>query len=128
MNRNNPKDSILIKYQGYDKKFNAAVNGAKVYALQEVPNKFELYQNYPNPFNPVTTIEFDVPAKVKVSIKVYNILGQEVATLVNKVLDAGAYKTKFSAYNYNSTLASGVYFYRIVAGKYISTKKMVILK
>ena len=128
LNRNNPKDSILIKYLGYDKKFNAAVNGAKVYTLQEVPNKFALYQNYPNPFNPVTTIEFDVPAKVKVLLKVYNILGQEVATLVNKVLDAGAYKTKFSSYNQNSTLASGVYFYRIVAGKYISTKKMVILK
>ncbi len=126
--RNNPKDSLLIVYKGYDKHFNASVSGAKVYSLVEVPNKFMLYQNYPNPFNPSTTIEFDVASKSKVSLKIYNILGQEVATLINnKILEPGRYKTKFNALS-KMTLASGVYFYRLVAGKFISTKKMVILK
>ncbi len=127
LDRDNNEDSLLIVYKGYDKHFNQAVSGAKVYTLQEVPNKFMLYQNYPNPYNPTTTIEFDVASKSKVSLKVYNILGQEVATIINKVMEPGSYKTKFNAFS-TKTLASGVYFYRIVAGKYVSTKKMLLLK
>ncbi len=127
LDRDNNKDSLLIVYKGYDKHFNQSVAGAKVYTLQEVPNRFMLYQNYPNPFNPTTTIEFDVASKSRVSLKIYNILGQEVATLINKVLEPGSYKTKFNAVG-TQTLASGVYFYRISAGKYVSTKKMLLLK
>ncbi len=88
------------------------------------PIKFELYQNYPNPFNPTTTIQFDIPKASFVTLKVYNILGREVATLVNEKREAGRYEAKFKA----STLSSGVYFYRLQAGDYVSTKKFVLIK
>jgi len=83
-----------------------------------------LYQNYPNPFNPSTTINFDVPKESKVVLKVYNILGQEVATLVNEKMVAGSYSYQFSEGN----LSSGMYIYRLQAGDYTLTKKMTLLK
>ena len=84
-----------------------------------------LYQNYPNPFNPKTTIEYEVPEKSFVTIKIYDILGREVQTLVNNEEKVRwRYKVTFDA----STLASGVYFYRIQAGSFVETKKMVVLK
>ncbi len=88
------------------------------------PVKFSLAQNYPNPFNPVTTIGFSLPAKEGVTIKVFDILGREVTTLVNKELNAGYHEVKFNA----SNLASGIYIYRIQAGKFSSAKKLVLLK
>jgi len=85
---------------------------------------FFLYQNYPNPFNPTTNIEFSIPKSEFVTLKIYNILGEEVATLVSGRLTAGQYK-----YDWNtSSLASGVYLYRIQAGDYVETKKMVLMK
>ncbi len=79
-----------------------------------IPDVFTLNQNFPNPFNPTTEIDFYVPLQSVVTLKVYNILGQEVASLVNReVLDAGSYQYQLSATNAN--LASGVYFYRMVA-------------
>jgi hypothetical protein len=89
-----------------------------------LPTEFKLFQNYPNPFNPTTTIQFDIPKASFVTLKVYNILGQEVATLVNEKREAGRYEAKFKA----STLSSGVYFYRLQAGDYASTKKFVLIK
>ena len=121
-------DSLTVSYIGYDKQFKPAFNKNVVYTLQEVPNKFTLYQNYPNPFNPQTTILYDVPVKSKVTLKVYDILGREIATLVNKVQKPGSYKVTFGVNNLGKTLSSGVYFYRIVAGKFVKTKKMIILK
>ncbi len=121
-------DSLTVTYTAYDKRFEKAFEKSVVYTLHELPNTYKLYQNYPNPFNPVTTILYDVPVKSKVTLKVYDILGREVATLVNKVQKAGSYKATFSAHLNGKTLASGVYFYRIIAGKYVDTKKMVILK
>ena len=88
------------------------------------PLKFGLRQNYPNPFNPSTTIEFTLPQNNFVTLKVYNVLGKEVAQLLNKNISAGVHQVQFDA----SSLTSGIYFYRISAGQYVSVKKMILLK
>lgn len=85
---------------------------------------FELQQNYPNPFNPTTTIKYSIPQKSNVSLKVYDILGNEVASLVNEEKSAGKYEVTWYAAN----LQSGVYFYRLLAGSFIDTKKMILIK
>ena len=90
------------------------------------PGKYNLSQNYPNPFNPTTTINYVVPKRSLVIIKVYNILGKEVATLVNEEKPAGHYSIKLSADKYK--LSSGVYFYRMQAGNFVVTKKLVLMK
>jgi hypothetical protein len=90
----------------------------------DYPKQFVLQQNYPNPFNPVTTIKYAVPTEAPVLIKIYDISGSEVETLVNKVQQPGTYELKFDA----SKLASGVYIYRMTAGSFSSVKKMSILK
>jgi parallel beta-helix repeat protein len=90
----------------------------------EIPREFMLYQNYPNPFNPYTTIKYSLPTNEKVTIKIYDILGRLVTTLVNEFKKAGYYDVKFDGTNY----ASGVYFYRIDAGKYVDSKKMILVK
>jgi len=92
--------------------------------LPGVATTFKLEQNYPNPFNPSTKIEFSIPAQSQVELKVFNILGQEVSTLVNESLKAGNHVVTFDA----SRLATGVYLYRIKAGSFVSTKKMLLLK
>ena len=89
-----------------------------------LPDKFELSQNYPNPFNPTTLIKYSLPKAGNVSLKVYNVLGKEVATLVNGYQTAGNYKVEFNARG----LASGLYFYRLTAGDFVSVKKMMLLK
>jgi len=89
-----------------------------------IPRVFSLSQNYPNPFNPMTTIEFGLPKEVKVSLKVYDALGSEVETIVNEKMEPGYYKYQWNA----SSLASGVYFYRLTAGNFVSTKKLLLLK
>jgi S-formylglutathione hydrolase FrmB len=83
-----------------------------------------LYQNYPNPFNPSTTIEFDLSKTSKVTLKVFNILGEEVATLVAERLSSGTYSYEWDA----SSLASGVYLYRLQAGEYVETRKKVLMR
>jgi len=89
-----------------------------------LPTAFKLEQNYPNPFNPSTKIKFAVPEKSNVLIKVYDILGSEVVTLVNQEMDTGWYENDFNA----AGLSSGVYLFRMEAGKFISTKKMIYLR
>jgi hypothetical protein len=89
-----------------------------------VPSVYSLSQNYPNPFNPTTNIRFAVPEAGLVTMKVYNLLGQEVATLLNEYKNAGTYNVDFNAVN----LSSGVYFYQINAGNYSDTKKMILMK
>ena len=89
-----------------------------------VPTKYTLSQNYPNPFNPTTNIKYSIPQSGFVTLKVYNMLGQEVATLVNQQQNTGEYNVDFNA----SNLASGVYMYRIQSGNISITKKMMLLK
>jgi hypothetical protein len=89
-----------------------------------LPGTFELYQNYPNPFNPGTIIQYNLPHSSQVSLKVYNLLGQEVRTLVNESKPAGAYTVHFNG----DGIASGVYFYRLRAGSYVQTKKFLLLR
>ena len=83
-----------------------------------------MQQNYPNPFNPSTTISYDLPTDSKVTLKVFDVLGREVATLVNGFVEAGSHQAVFNA----TRLASGVYFYRLQAGAYSATRKLAILK
>jgi Secretion system C-terminal sorting domain len=87
-------------------------------------HSFELSQNYPNPFNPTTQIEYSVPQAGFVTLKVYNTLGQEVASLVNGMIKAGTHEVTFNG----SNLTSGVYYYRIESGSKVSVKKMMLLK
>ncbi|MCW9097642.1 MAG: YCF48-related protein, partial [Ignavibacteriaceae bacterium] len=102
-----------------------------------VPAKYYLYQNYPNPFNPSTKIKYTVPSvtlrqaqsDINVTLKVYDILGKEITTLVNEEKPAGTYEVEFNSHSGEvRNLPSGVYFYRLKAGAYIETKKMVLLK
>jgi hypothetical protein len=88
------------------------------------PKEYSLQQNYPNPFNPSTTIEYTIPKDGYVSLKVFDITGREIASLVDKYQNAGSYIVMWDA----SKFSSGVYFYRIVAGDYIATKRMVLNK
>ncbi len=90
----------------------------------EIPSKFTLEQNYPNPFNPSTIIKYSISKSSMVVLKVYNILGQEVATLVNKEQNSGNYELSFNA----SKLSSGVYIYNLTSGSFSSSKKMLLLK
>ena len=85
-------------------------------------NSFSLEQNYPNPFNPSTLISYQLPTNGFVTIKVYNVIGKEIATLVNEYQQSGNYSKEFNA----NGLTSGVYFYTIKAGSFVQTKQMVI--
>ena len=89
-----------------------------------VINGYELKQNYPNPFNPSTIISYQIPQNSFVTLKVYNILGNEVATLVNEQQTAGKYNFNFKANN----LASGIYIYKLTAGSFTSVRKLTLLK
>jgi hypothetical protein len=91
---------------------------------KNIPKEYRLSQNYPNPFNPSTTIEFDLPKTSEVGLKIFNILGEEVAMLVSDRLSAGSYSYEWDA----SNLASGVYLYRLQAGDYVETRKMVLMR
>jgi hypothetical protein len=88
------------------------------------PVDFYLSQNYPNPFNPNATINFFIPKKAFVSLKIYDVLGTEITSLFNEEKSTGSYEVKFNA----SGLTSGIYFYHLQAGNFIETKKMILLK
>ncbi|MCB9058920.1 MAG: T9SS type A sorting domain-containing protein [Calditrichae bacterium] len=104
--------------------FGAPVVGIEEISNGKTPQTFALKQNYPNPFNPTTKIEFTVPAAQKVTLKVFDITGREVASLVNGNVTAGSYSVEFDA----SNLASGLYVYSIEAGSFKSSKKMLLVK
>ena len=91
-----------------------------------VPDKFSLEQNYPNPFNPSTVISYSLSENSLVTLKVYDVIGNEVATLVNEKQNSGIYNYQFSTVNYQ--LSSGVYFYKIEAGSFSVVKRMILLK
>jgi sialate O-acetylesterase len=103
------------------------IPGATIVEVDEmpvVPSSYSLSNNYPNPFNPATKINYSIPEKTHVSLKVFDILGKQVATLVNKEQSAGYYKIEFDA----SKFASGVYFYKLHAGDFIENRKMILLR
>lgn len=87
-------------------------------------SEFVLYQNFPNPFNPSTSISYQIPNRSSVTLRVFNLLGIEVALLVNETQSAGSYKVEFNARN----LSSGIYFYQLKVGSFIETKKLSLLK
>jgi hypothetical protein len=88
------------------------------------PFNFTLEQNYPNPFNPTTKIQYQLPQNARVTLKIYDILGSEVATLVNEEQEAGYKEVQFNG----SSISSGMYIYRLSIGSFVSTKKMMLLK
>jgi len=92
--------------------------------VTSIANDYSLSQNYPNPFNPSTKIAYSIPTNGLVTLKIYNILGKEVQTLVSEVKSAGSYEVSFNA----ASLSSGVYFYKLESGDFIDTKKMFLLK
>ena len=116
-------DGDLIEGPSY------SLNGVTDVGDEELPSEFELSQNYPNPFNPSTTINYALPSASYVTIKVYNILGQEIKTLVSQEMMAGKHNIVWNGVNdYGQKVASGVYLYRISAGNFIQSKKMLLLK
>lgn len=110
-------DSLFVIYN------TGNISGIREETVQQVPENFSLSQNYPNPFNPSTTIEYSIPQAGLVTIQVYDILGREVATLVNEEKQRGSYSVNFNA----SNLSSGIYFYRLQASSFIETKKMILI-
>jgi photosystem II stability/assembly factor-like uncharacterized protein len=92
--------------------------------INKAIEEYRLYQNYPNPFNPITTIEFDLPQSAKVTLKIFNLLGEEVATLLSSDMLSGHHSERWDARNY----PSGIYYYQIQAGDFQEVKKLVLLK
>ena len=95
----------------------------------DIPEVFALHQNYPNPFNPITTLRYDLPENSYVNVTIYDMLGREIRTLVNSTQDAGFKSVLWNATNdYGKPVSAGVYLYKIQAGEFIQTRKMVLLK
>ena len=115
-NGNGNLDFTTVKYSQVITQTNTLSNG--------LSQPFNLYQNYPNPFNPNTVISYQLPVSSFVKIKVYDVLGNEVATLVNEKQNAGSYSVEFDAGNY----PSGIYYYKLEAGDFSEVKKMILLK
>ncbi len=105
--------------------FNGTYNYSEIITVDNLaPNGFVLEQNYPNPFNPSTRIKYAIAGKQFVSLKVYDVLGNEIAALVNEEKPAGTYEVEFEA----NKLSAGVYYYTIVTDNFVQTKKMILLK
>lgn len=126
---------IYVGGEGSGGKVNAVVNKSGTYAVLynpdhiSVPKEFVLNQNFPNPFNPSTTIRYEVPSETRVTIKVYNLLGQEVKTLLDAVKGSGRYEIQWDGKNKSGKeVASGVYLYRLQADKFVKTRKMLLIK
>lgn len=128
----NRLDAVIL-LKSYDDAAQTFYNNLPVGVKEEVaiPSEYKLDQNYPNPFNPTTTIRYSIPSlgrngisTYKVVLKVYDVLGREVATLVDEEKPAGRYEVEFNG----SKLTSGVYFYRLTAGSFSQTKKLLLIK
>ena len=124
-------DSVTVWVLG-DRKLYRTTSGGITDVNNEVtfyPERFSLFQNYPNPFNPATMISYQIPQTEFVTLKVYDILGREVATLVNEEKPAGGYEVKFDSHSSEGrNLTSGIYFYQLKSGDYTESRKMVLLK
>jgi hypothetical protein len=117
------KEGMIVKLKLYDEGLKLFERSYRI-SFEEVPTEYALYQNYPNPFNPSTTIEFDIPERTNVKLIIYDILGREIETLIDKELEPGKYKFNFNATN----LPTGVYFYTLKTPKFIKTNKMLLIK
>jgi hypothetical protein len=91
-----------------------------------VPDGFSLQQNFPNPFNPESVIIYSIGSNLHVSLRIYDVLGREIASLVDQYQTAGTYRVPFSIFS--QQVPSGIYFYTLTAGTFVSTKRMVVLK
>lgn len=123
--------STSTNYQAMLGFWHAVSIGVGVFEMPpgELPATFSLAQNYPNPFNPSTQISFSLPRTSDVRLDIYNILGQRVTRLVNEKLSAGDYVADWNGYDRaGRTVASGIYFYRLKAGDFVETRRMVLLK
>ena len=120
------KDSKLVEVTDIRSHYIDLDNNANstIQSQTELPTEFELSQNYPNPFNPSTNLEFGIPNLEFVTLKVYDITGKEVMTLINETKSPGRYEVTFDGSNF----ASGVYFYKITAGNFSSVKRMFLIK
>jgi hypothetical protein len=110
------------RFSGYSNV--ATVTPVSVPNPEIVPKVYALYQNYPNPFNPVTDIRYDIPKESFVRLVIYDLLGREIAVLVNGIQKPGQYSAKWGSEN----IPSGAYIYKMTAGDYEKTRKMVLLK
>jgi hypothetical protein len=121
------QDSFLIRADALILEQAGAPVG--IFEPSYIPIEYSLSQNYPNPFNPVTQIRYTLPQLANVQLKIYDILGREVKTLINSEQPAGAYRVEWNGTNnYGTQVSSGMYIYRMVAGKFVQTKKMMFLK
>ena len=123
----------VIKYRLKSIDNNGSYEYSEIIEINTLPTKYELLQNYPNPFNPGTKIKFTIPAvgeqqSIPVQLKVYDVLGNELMTLVDEQKQPGVYEVELKTNNGETDLASGIYIYRIVAGDFVSSKKMILLK
>jgi hypothetical protein len=117
-----PYNSIAPDLGAFESDFTTSIESDK----SVIPQTYLLSQNYPNPFNPETIINYQLPVAGRVQLKIYDILGKEITTLVDKFLQAGNYNARFSTINFQ--LSSGIYFYKLKAGSFCQTKKMLFLK
>ncbi len=125
------KDLTSGKYQYRLKQidFNGSFEYSNVISVElDLPTKFTLEQNYPNPFNPSTIISYRLPVSSKVTLKVYDVLGREVVTLVDEYRPAGIYEVEFNPESSIKNPASGIYFYQLKTGEFLETKKMILIK
>lgn len=117
-------NTFLVQYRLKQIDYNGDVSYSDIINVKTSSVDYQLLQNYPNPFNPVTKIRYSIPELTRVQIKVFDVLGAEIATLVNKEKPAGHYELNWNAGN----LPSGVYFYQLRAGDFIQTRKLILLK
>ncbi|MCX6165562.1 MAG: T9SS type A sorting domain-containing protein, partial [Ignavibacteriae bacterium] len=123
----NAAATTLVAPQFVNEIFNKSILYESTYGIREINSivsDFKLYQNYPNPFNPYSVIRFQIKDLKFVTLKVFDVLGKEVATLVNEKLNAGEYEVTFDG----SDIPSGIYFYKLVSGDFSVVKKMVLIK
>jgi hypothetical protein len=119
-----PFNGIIDEVRIWDNYISMGTYTSVQFKNQLDSNNFILHQNYPNPFNPSTIISFSLPSKSFVSLKVFDLIGREVATILSQEMQAGSHSQQWNTTN----MTSGVYFYRLQAGSFIETKKLIMLK
>ena len=117
-------DFTKLYYRLKQVDFNGNFEYSSIAVVEITPSRFELFQNYPNPFNPITKITYSIPKVSFITLKVYDLLGREIKTLVNEFRQPGVFSIDFNT----EGLSSGIYFYKLKAGEFTETKKMILMK